>query len=448
MTETETIYRQEMLRQIFRSLQAGDSCVVVGIASIGKTRLIDCMTRPSVQATYLGDRPDAPLLLRVDCNRLAEVSDWGLYELLLTTLVEGCGERPRYENMRAQLNALRAEAITSRSAHLALRHLELALRIAIRENDLRLCFLLDEFDEAYQSLPELALDNLRALRDAHKYRLCYVLFLRQPPSRLRDLAESESFYELFSRSVLGLTPYNSADAGQIVRRLEERKNVSLDAALHGRIVQLSGGHPGLILSLFGLAAADPHLLDDASMARLQNDVHVVEEFRKLWEGLDDDERQGLCHLCQGLKIPPATQQLLLLKGLVTLAGGEPAPFSPLFAGYIAGAPLLRQKQLEVNVSVRAVTVEGQIKAGLSSLEFKLIELLASEMGRVFTREEILFSLYPAEKAYESDDTRIDAIIKRVRRAIEPDPLRPRYLLTRRGQGYRLVDIPTSAPASE
>jgi DNA-binding response OmpR family regulator len=37
------------------------------------------------------------------------------------------------------------------------------------------------------------------------------------------------------------------------------------------------------------------------------------------------------------------------------------------------------------------------------------------------------------------DTRLDSIVKRVRKRIEPDPQEPRYLLTVRGHGFQLLD---------
>jgi len=48
------------------------------------------------------------------------------------------------------------------------------------ELGLRLCLIFDEFDECYGNLPGQTLANLRALRDANKYRLSYILFDARP----------------------------------------------------------------------------------------------------------------------------------------------------------------------------------------------------------------------------------------------------------------------------
>jgi len=76
-------YRQEIAAPLFRNLQARDSCAVVGPSSMGKSRLLTFIQRPDVRRHYLADQADSVLLALADCNRLAEMSEWGFYELLL-----------------------------------------------------------------------------------------------------------------------------------------------------------------------------------------------------------------------------------------------------------------------------------------------------------------------------------------------------------------------------
>jgi DNA-binding response OmpR family regulator len=70
------------------------------------------------------------------------------------------------------------------------------------------------------------------------------------------------------------------------------------------------------------------------------------------------------------------------------------------------------------------------------------------LDQVCTREEIMAALYPAETLDPDKagaDNRVDSLVRRLRKAIEPAPGHPRYLLTLRGHGYKLVDMP-DAPA--
>ena len=80
--------------------------------------------------------------------------------------------------------------------------------------------------------------------------------------------------------------------------------------------------------------------------------------------------------------------------------------------------------------------EGQ-QVDLTATEFALLETLARQPGRVFTRSQLLDAIHGV--AFESYERAIDAHIKNIRRKLEPDPRSPRYILTVYGVGYRLAD---------
>jgi two-component system alkaline phosphatase synthesis response regulator PhoP len=74
---------------------------------------------------------------------------------------------------------------------------------------------------------------------------------------------------------------------------------------------------------------------------------------------------------------------------------------------------------------------------LTATEFALLETLARQPGRVFTRSQLLDAIHGV--AFESYERAIDAHVKNIRRKLEPAPHSPRYLLTVYGVGYRLAD---------
>lgn len=80
--------------------------------------------------------------------------------------------------------------------------------------------------------------------------------------------------------------------------------------------------------------------------------------------------------------------------------------------------------------------EGKEAAHLTPLEFRLLEVLARNLGLVVTQEQVIRAVWGPERL---DDTRrLRSYIKLLRQKIEPDPARPRVLLTEVGVGYRLV----------
>jgi DNA-binding response OmpR family regulator len=99
----------------------------------------------------------------------------------------------------------------------------------------------------------------------------------------------------------------------------------------------------------------------------------------------------------------------------------------------AAARLLRVGDLTLDQARREVTVAGRAVT-LTPSEFELLQTLMEEPGRVFTREQLLERLQG--EAYEGVERTIDVHIRNLRRKIESDPSRPRYVETVFGVGYR------------
>jgi len=72
---------------------------------------------------------------------------------------------------------------------------------------------------------------------------------------------------------------------------------------------------------------------------------------------------------------------------------------------------------------------------LTPLEFQILELLASEPGRAWSRNALLDKVWSTE--YEGYQRNIDPHINRLRNKLEADPKNPQYVLTVRGVGYKL-----------
>jgi len=72
---------------------------------------------------------------------------------------------------------------------------------------------------------------------------------------------------------------------------------------------------------------------------------------------------------------------------------------------------------------------------LTPTEFELMTLLARHQGRVFSRLELLDRVQGY--AFEGYERTVDAHVKNLRQKIEPDPKRPRYVVTVFGVGYKL-----------
>ncbi|RAK29340.1 DNA-binding response OmpR family regulator [Actinoplanes lutulentus] len=98
--------------------------------------------------------------------------------------------------------------------------------------------------------------------------------------------------------------------------------------------------------------------------------------------------------------------------------------------------VLRAGDLEVDGPRFEVRVAGE-PVRLTAKEFGILELLAREPGRVFTRAQILDKVFGFEN--DVSDRTVDAHVVNLRRKIEKDPADPRYVQTVYGRGYRMAE---------
>jgi two-component system KDP operon response regulator KdpE len=101
-----------------------------------------------------------------------------------------------------------------------------------------------------------------------------------------------------------------------------------------------------------------------------------------------------------------------------------------------GGPVIEVGELTVDLERRAVLVRGQPVA-VTPTEFELLRVLAQNEGKLLTHSAILREVWGPR--YGEESHYLHVYVSQLRRKIEADPARPRYLLTEAGAGYRLVD---------
>jgi two-component system alkaline phosphatase synthesis response regulator PhoP len=101
-----------------------------------------------------------------------------------------------------------------------------------------------------------------------------------------------------------------------------------------------------------------------------------------------------------------------------------------------GREMLVVGDLQIDIPRHEVR-RGDAIIELTSTEFDLLAALGRQPGRVFTRGQMLEAIRGV--SFASYERAIDAHVKNLRRKLEPDPRRPRYLLTVHGVGYKLAD---------
>jgi two-component system KDP operon response regulator KdpE len=115
---------------------------------------------------------------------------------------------------------------------------------------------------------------------------------------------------------------------------------------------------------------------------------------------------------------------LLARMRVVMRRTAPSNDSPVFA----------TGELAVDLTRRIVTVAGQ-ETQLTPTEYDLLRVLVTNAGKVITHHQLLRAVWGT--GYEPETHILRVNISNLRRKIETDPARPRYVLTEPGVGYRL-----------
>lgn len=93
--------------------------------------------------------------------------------------------------------------------------------------------------------------------------------------------------------------------------------------------------------------------------------------------------------------------------------------------------------LEIDPARRQVVVHG-VPADLTAQEFRLLVVLVTHPGIVFSREALLSRVW-ADHTHVTTRS-VDSLIKRLRRKVERDPATPEIILTVWGGGYKCADL--------
>ena len=180
--------------------------------------------------------------------------------------------------------------------------------------------------------------------------------------------------------------------------------------------------PDLVVLDLGLPRLDG--LEVARRLRRENDIPIIMLTARVEES---DRLIGLEVGADDYVTKPFSPRELVARVRAVLRRVEPGggPAEPL-----------RRGDLVLDVPKMRLTRAGAA-IDLTPTEFQLLAALARQPGRVFTRAQLLDAVRGTD--IESFERAIDAHIKNIRRKLETDSRRPRYLLTVYGIGYKFAE---------
>ena len=104
---------------------------------------------------------------------------------------------------------------------------------------------------------------------------------------------------------------------------------------------------------------------------------------------------------------------------------------------VAEGPIVAVGPIRIDNARHEVTVDAKI-VHLTPIEFRLLAFLARHVGKVLTHRQLLHEVWGPQNAHHGESLRVH--MAALRRKLEVDPARPRWLTTEAGVGYRLRDV--------
>ncbi|MFP3852693.1 MAG: winged helix-turn-helix domain-containing protein [Anaerolineales bacterium] len=444
LKETETPFIS-LATEVVNDLVKGRCAAITGLSNTGKSTVMRALAAPEIGELYQ-DATSRPIhLLYVDCNRAVAITSQAFYEVVIRSILERLEPRLR-PDLGDSLRRHHQQIIEAESAFSASLAFNLGLTELGEGLGRDLVLLIDEFDEFYRALEDRALVNMRALRDRYSDRLSYVIATVRRLPQLRGSPVEGEFAEMFSRSTHRMPLLKRAEADQL---LVEMDTTDLTEEQRVQCFEMAGGHPGLLiacaLALTTIAAEGV----EPDMNRVVQAPQPGAECLKIWTQLTEEEQTTFGNLVLQPEASLPLPHLGRLEVLGLLDQGD--IFSPIFERFVQRrmrAPGAKDLGIHVDHDSGDVWVEGVRIPVLTDLEFRLMELLDERLDKLTDKYTIVTEVWGEDYLEEVDDARVEKLISRLRSKIEPDPGNPRYLITRRGRGYKLLSRPHVSQGDE
>ena len=440
--------RADDLRFLIRCIRRGECCSVVAVSNMGKSYLLRSLCSEEVRRLCADQYFPLVLPVFVDCLMTSEISMRGFYELMLERFVADLEQSEIADQRLDTIQELRIRAAETSNVGLVLDLFRRTVRTLCRQEGVRIVLILDEFEELYKELPHTAILPLRALKDRWDDALVFITGTFNRLEDLRPVTEVHEFYELFRANVRILHLLDDADLDVMIECLLAEERLEPTENRVTALKRWSGGHPGLLAGLcrvLGRRFREDNVDYDVVFAQALSELDIELECRALWDNLEPYERSAMERIVAGEPLARWEQEgvrRLWVQRLVTSLS-NPAPFGRLFElyvydGYYQRAELPRHLQPGVYVDEvsRRVWADGRdVTDDVNRSMYGVLVLLQRNKGNVCSHHQIAKAGWGEMSGFT--DGQVYQLIHRIRRVVEPDPRKPRYIHTVRGLGYRL-----------
>ncbi|MBN1220255.1 MAG: winged helix-turn-helix domain-containing protein [Anaerolineae bacterium] len=465
-------YRAKEMKILASWILAGESGSVVGLSGCGRSNLLDFLChRSDALQSYLLPGSKTVALIRVDLNTLPANNLSTLYRVILRSFYN---VRDQFgASLQDKICALYLENRAEQDPFLSQSALQELLSL-FQSQQLRAVFVFNRFDRFCQMATPRMVNTLRSLRDEFKDTLCYIVGMAQEAAYLPDPAILGQMYELVDNYTCWVGAMNEADARNLIARATRAAAGSLSEKDITTMLALTGRFPALLRATcywWLTTSTRPPQAEWASQLTLE--PAIQRRLEKIWAGLTQEEQYMLSEL-QKRQIAKSEETKTVIPGpvgavttfedltkdqhniLTRLAAKGVCQqtdsgrfiIGNLLAHYVAVVEGRGRGKIWLDEQTGEIYQGQNMLKGLTNLERAVLSFLVNYPRIRHPKTDLIINTWPDELRQQGvSDNSLYQVILSLRRAIEPNPGQPVYLITWRGKpegGYQF--FPEGRPA--
>jgi hypothetical protein len=454
-------YRAKELKMLADWIAAGESGSVVGLVGCGRSNLLGFLChRPDVLRDYLPTETGSVFLIPVDLLNLPMNDLATLYRTILHAFYWVREQLP-LEFQQPVIN-LYMENRAIQDPFLSQRALYELFRL-FQEQNHQIALVLNRFDRFCQIATPQMINTLRGLRDGFKDTLCYLVGLPQDVAYLPDPTALGDMYELLDSHVCWVGAMSETDARYMLDTVLYTVPPPPSEPEIQLMLTLTGCFPVLLKAVgqwWQRTRQHPPDLNEWLDILLEDDA-IHYRLTRMWNSLTQEEQLALTEVQKlqtqatenlrnlSKKLDNAAASLakhqryalarLQAKGLCCQIGQGWWITGELLAAYVAQVKGRVRGRIWLDEQTKNV-YQGKVSIEeLTTLEGEILRFLLENARIKHTREDIIDNAWPEEDQRDGITTNaLHVHIASIRKKIEPNPAKPRYLITWRGRpgGYQ------------
>ncbi|MDD3648275.1 MAG: winged helix-turn-helix domain-containing protein [Candidatus Dojkabacteria bacterium] len=453
------VFRKNLVQDIIKEISQGEISTVIGIPGMGKSNTIHWLkSNTSKKDTNI-------FFVSVDLNELTTGENIEFYRLILLNIYDRAREILTDQKLATSIAEEYEKYISCNDTLLTFTAFKNIIKRLITETDLQICICLIDF-ELIKKLSTSICNAFSTIRNVNKSRISYLFFVDHPIEQVFSTKEAGGLYDFINYNKKWLLPLNKEETFLLIDEFCQVFDSKLTSSQKDRIWELSGGHSWYIKVLTKFFSENK-INNDTQVEKIASMPTISAKGTQIWTHIPKDDKKSIIQALRNKSTKNLDfSEYIENTGLITIKGNSLSIFSPLIKHFIqeraekylnghngitaedklekisssrTNRPNAEKQSLMIDIKRRAVVRDGKIlQVQFSKAEFDLLKYFFENSTLSVTRDEVASILWKKDVITKYSDWAIDKIISRIRKKIEIDPKKPKYLLTLRGVGFKFL----------